>query len=146
MPQNFVIVCSTNYKILTQRIIWRIQCIVANGVGWQDAGRKAAWCKTTGRMTTRLEWIVRRKLDEPRSQRWQRCRLQYCNSDGAEMLLLLQRCCSNGAGALRLNFLFFYFFYSIASGEKMRVRKKKRSEIRNLFPDSIGWHNTSSFL
>jgi hypothetical protein len=28
----------------------------------------------------------------------------------------------------------------------MRVRKKKRSEIRNLFPGFIGWHNTSSFL
>jgi hypothetical protein len=28
----------------------------------------------------------------------------------------------------------------------MRARKRKRSEIQNLFPGSIGWHNTRSFL
>jgi hypothetical protein len=76
--------------------------------------------------------------------------------------LLLQRCCCSallrcccnvvvaryGAAAattllllcvvvpLRLKFLFF--FYSTTLGEKMRVRKKKRNEIRNLFPYSIG--------
>jgi hypothetical protein len=41
---------------------------------------------------------------------------------------------------------YFILFYSTVSGQKMRARKRKRSEIRNLFPDSISWHNTSSFL
>jgi hypothetical protein len=55
-------------------------------------------------------------------------------------VLLLQRCCGTAVE------IFVLFFYSTTSGEKMRVRKRKRSEIRNVFPDSIGWHNTSCFL
>jgi len=48
---------------------------------------------------------VRRTWDKPRSQRWQRYRLQCCNNDGAVAhnvvvvvaLLLLQHCCCCGA-------------------------------------------------
>jgi hypothetical protein len=38
----------------------------------------------------------------------------------------------------RCGWNFYFFFYSTASGKKMRTRKEKRSEIRNLFPGSIG--------
>jgi len=80
----------------------------------------------------------------------------YCNVavaacyDAADVTLLLQRvaalllrrcCCSDGITAEIL-----FIFYSKVLGEKMRARKRKRSEIRNMFPSSISWHNTSSFL
>jgi hypothetical protein len=68
---------------------------------------------------------------------------------------LLRGATANVAAALLMwrhwcyGFVFFLNFNSIASAasrKEMRVRKGKRSEIWNLFPGSIGWHNTSSFL
>jgi hypothetical protein len=50
------------------------------------------------------------------------------------VMLLLQRWRCGTTAEIFL----FLFFYSRASGEKMRARKRKRSEIRNLFPNSIG--------
>jgi hypothetical protein len=59
---------------------------------------------------------------------------------GAAMMALLLRSAvvvwryNDGATAEKK----LFFFYSKALGEKMRARKRKRSEIRNLFPSSIG--------
>ncbi len=65
---------------------------------------------------------------------------RYCN-DGVVaawccccMVLLLERWRYNAATEI----FFCFFFYSITSREKMKARKRKMSEIRNLFPSSIG--------
>jgi hypothetical protein len=57
--------------------------------------------------------------------RWHCC---YCM---ALLLLLCMALLLRGAAAE------FFFFYSIASRDKMRVRKRKMSDIRNLFLGSI---------
>jgi hypothetical protein len=100
---------------------------------------------------------VGRMSNEPRSQRWQRCRLQCCNSDGVvthnavvvpALLLSWRFYCNVVVTTMlrRCGWNFCFFFYSTASGKKMTIRKKKKNEIRNMFPSFIGWHNTSSFL
>jgi hypothetical protein len=104
MPQNFVIVRNTNYKILTQRIIWRIQWVVANDVGRQDH-------RTTGRRTAR-SWtagrIVRWESDGHRTNQGRsNGNVATCNAATAMALLLLlrsaiiaRRCCSCYAALL----------------------------------------------
>ncbi len=91
MPQNFVIVRSTNYKILTQRIIWKIPCVVANDIRRQDdriARRRTAW----------LERIVRRESDESRTNQGRNddiivtCNAATTMALQLVMLLLLRLC------------------------------------------------------
>jgi len=52
MPQNFVIVRSTNYKILTQHTIWKVPGVVVNNAGRRTAGRRTTGRQGVGRRTT----------------------------------------------------------------------------------------------
>jgi hypothetical protein len=64
-------------------------------------------------------------------------------SDGKQCFATLQQW---QVTAVEIFVFCFLFFYLTVSRKKKRARKRERREIQNLFPDSIGWHNSSSFL
>jgi len=50
---------------------------------------------------------------------------------------------SNGR---RPKFFFYFFLLDSFKREKESKKERKETELLNLFPDSVGWYNTSSFL
>jgi hypothetical protein len=61
MPQNFVAIQSTNYKVITQHTVWRIQCVNRDEQWWTDVdgwmfvdGRQ--WTERAERMTLNKNW------------------------------------------------------------------------------------------
>ncbi len=117
IPQNFVIVCNTNYKILTQHIVRRIQCVVLKAGrrtevrrteihGQKSNGRKsAAQCQRSPRCSSPVSFMAMAMATWSCSDASSRCystaSSQRCNTASSQrynaatrVAAVLRRCCS----------------------------------------------------
>jgi hypothetical protein len=107
MPQNFVAIQNTNYKVLTQHIIWRIRCV--NGDerqrmdvnGWMDVHKHLTelW-----RTWNEMEWMA-----------------IATTMDGAIKRSTFRKICNDGVRKIFFFFFYFMFFCFLFSSYSPRA-------------------------